>query len=66
MTKKWKPKLEETFYYPDFNDKYWVGKGKWMDVGSLYMRGMVCKTEKEARDLAKKMYKLLKESQEKE
>lgn len=65
MTKKWKPKLEEIIYYPDFDNKYWVGKKEFIAVSSLDARGMVRKTEKEARDLAKKMYKAIKEVQEK-
>jgi hypothetical protein len=68
MKKKWKAKEGELFFYPDLKHKFWVETARQVPAGwyyGLYSRGLMCKTYKEARQLARVIYKAVKEVQEK-
>ena len=62
----WKPKMRERYYYPIPSDRdlwescLWVGDNY---DNNRFSRGLVCKTEEEAIDMAKKMLAVVKEEQ---
>ena len=63
--KKWKPEHDEIYYIPDLANKYLYKNYYWIDgcVESQrrYDLGIVCKTEYQAKRLAKEMIKRVKE-----
>lgn len=60
----WKPKMRERYYYPIPSDKdlwescLWVGDNY---DNNRFSRGLVCKTEEEAVELARQMLAVVKE-----
>lgn len=62
----WKPKMRERYYYPIPSDRdlwescLWVGDNY---DNNRFSRGLVCKTEEEAVELARQMLAVVKEEQ---
>lgn len=60
----WKPKMRERYYYPIPSDRNLWESCLWVDDNydnNRFSRGLVCKTEKEAVELARQMLAVVKE-----
>ena len=57
---KWKPYNSEEYFYPCLNKNKGIHKSIWRDGeddNTLYEKGLVCKTEEEAKELHDKILK---------